>query len=352
MDSLRDTDRSRVGRRELLRASGGLGAGAALAGLLAACGRSAASGGTTSAKASTAMSKPRKGNGTYVEVSMLGSLPYFYDHRLGMTMAEDWLGVSTKYVGPSDLDLTSMVSDLQSAVSQGVSGLIVVGFDPSLAPTINSAVAAGIPTVTVDSDVPNSNRLCFLGTGNYNVGVLGGTELVKLIGGSGKVAIVTKTGQDNLDQRVSGYQDTLKKAGVQVVAVLNDNSDPTQAASVVSAELHRTPDLKGVACVEAAGGSGAATAVREAGKTGQVKIVSMDRDQETLSAIQKGIIDATVAQKTALMSFLGTVLCQAAQTQTIPITKNNPSAGVTQFPSSIDTGVELVTKDNVQYWLR
>lgn len=340
---------TQLARRDLMRVTGGVGASAGLAALLAGCGRGSANG---SAKGATAMSKPKQGNGTYVEVSMLNSLPYFYDHRLGMTMAGEWLGVKTKYVGPSNLDLAGMTSDLQSAISEGVSGLIVVGFDPALAPTINQAVAAGIPTVTVDSDVPNSKRLTFLGTGNYEAGVLGGNALIKLIGGSGQVAIVTKTGQNNLEQRVSGYRDTLKKAGIDVVAVLNDNSDPGQAASVVSAQLRRTPGLKGIACVEAAGGSGSATAVREAGKTGQVKIVSMDRDPETLSAIQKGIIDASVAQKTALMSFLGTVICQAAQTQNIPITKDNKAAGVTQFPTSVDTGVELVTKKNVKYWLR
>lgn len=343
-------DINQVARRDLLRATGGLGAGAGLTALLAACGQSAS--GSSAKSSSTAMSKPKQGNGTYVEVSMLNSLPYFYDHHLGMTMAGKWLGVTTKFVGPSNLDLSGMISDLDSAISEGVSGLVVVGFDPSLAPSINKAIAAGIPTVTVDSDVPSSKRMCFLGTGNYSAGVLGAKELIKLIGGSGKVVLVTKTGQDNLNQRVAGYQDTLKKAGVDVVAVLNDNSDPTQAASVVTAAMRRTPDLKGVGCVEASGGSGAGTAVREAGKTGQIKIVSMDRDPETLNLIQKGIIQATVAQKTALMSFLGTVLCQAAQTIGIPITKDNKASGITQFPASVDTGVEMVTTANAKYWQR
>ncbi|MDR0345947.1 MAG: substrate-binding domain-containing protein [Nocardiopsaceae bacterium] len=343
-------DLKQVARRDLLRATGGLGAGAGLATLLAACGQTAS--GASAKSSSTAMSKPKQGNGTYIAVSMLNSLPYFYDHHLGMTMAGKWLGVTTKFVGPSNLDLSGMISDLDSAISEGVSGLVVVGFDPSLAPSINKAIAAGIPTVTVDSDVPNSNRLCFLGTGNYEAGVLGAKQLIKLIGGSGKVALVTKTGQDNLNQRVAGYQDTLKKAGVDVVAVLNDNSDPTQAASVVTAAMRRTPDLKGVGCVEASGGSGAGTAVREAGKTGQIKIVSMDRDPETLNLIQKGIIQATVAQKTALMSFLGTVVCQAAQTIDIPITKDNKASGITELPASVDTGVEMVTTANAKYWQR
>ena len=53
------------------------------------------------------------------------------------------------------------------------------------------------------------------------------------------------------------------------------------------------------------GGIGAATALREAGMEGQVKILSMDTDQETLRLIKDGVIDATLAQNTQLMSYYG-----------------------------------------------
>ena len=58
-------------------------------------------------------------------------------------------------------------------------------------------------------------------------------------------------------------------------------------------------------CIDSTGGIGAATALREAGMEGQVKIISMDTDQETLSLIKDGVIDATLAQNTQLMSYYG-----------------------------------------------
>jgi ribose transport system substrate-binding protein len=334
-----------VDRRNFLAAAG---AAAAALGLAACANPSGGAGGTNG----TASSKPRTGNGQYVEVLELTSLPYFIDHKLGMDLAARWLGVKTKFVGPSNLDLNGMISTLEQTIAQNVSGIVVVGFDPALGPAIDKAISAGIPTVTVDADVPDSKRLCFLGTGNVQAGRLGATELVKQIGGSGKVAIVTRTGQSNLEERVRGYKEVLQSKGIDLVAVLNDDSDSNKAAAAVSATLRRVPDLSGVACVEAAGGVGAATAVKEAGKQGQVKIVSMDRDAETLQKIKEGTIQASVAQKSALMTFLAVTLLHSSQTIDITITNNNKTAGVSPLPTLVDTGVELVSKSNVDDWIR
>jgi len=336
-------------RRTFLRGTAAVGVGAGLAGALAGFATRAAA---ATSQAGLATSKPRRGNGKYVEVSALNSLPYFYDHALGTRYAGKWLDVPTAFLGPSTYDLPAMISVMESAIAENVSGMAVVGFDPALAPTINKAVAAGIPVVTVDSDVPNSKRLAFVGTDNVYAGDLGGKYLARLLNGHGKVAIVTKIGQDNLNLRVQGYKHALAAAGVEVVAVLNDNSSPTTAASVVSAELERTPDLAGIACVEAAGGEGAATAVKEAHKDKQVKIVSMDRDAATLHAIEEGLIQASIAQKTALMPFYAFVMCQTQNTITIPITTDNAGSGINELCPNVATGNEIITKSNVKYWMR
>jgi hypothetical protein len=49
----------------------------------------------------------------YIQISALGSLEYFYDHRLGMKQAGELLGVKTEYRGPTDLDIGAMVADLE-----------------------------------------------------------------------------------------------------------------------------------------------------------------------------------------------------------------------------------------------
>ncbi|MDX9957714.1 MAG: substrate-binding domain-containing protein [Clostridia bacterium] len=289
----------------------------------------------------------------YIEVSALGNLDYFYDHKLGMRMVGEELGVRTEYVGPAEYDMNAMVAAFEQAIAKKPAGLVVVGFEPSLNSIVDKAVDMGIPVVTVDADLPGSKRMAFVGTGNYNAGVVGGNKLADLIGGKGKVAIMTKPGQSNLEERIAGYKAALSAfSGIEIVQIADTQSDPVVAAQAAATLLQKYPDLVGLACVEGAGGSGAATAVREAGKAGQVKIVSMDRGAEVLSAIEEGVISASVAQQTALMPYYATIILYNYNNSKVAITSDNAAAKVPGIPVTIDTGAIVVDKDNVQYFKR
>jgi len=290
----------------------------------------------------------------YVEVSALGNLDYFYDHKLGMRLAGKAMGVRTEYVGPAAYDIPAMITAFEQAMAKkGIKGIVVVGFEPALEPIINKAMAAGIPVVTVDADLPNSKRIAFVGTGNYKAGLEGGAKLAELIGGKGKVALMTKVGQSNLEERISGYKDALAKfKDISLVQIVDTQSDAVIAAQVATAVLRKNTDLAGIGCVEAAGGTGAATAVKEAGLVGKVKIVSMDRGNEVLEQIGKGVISATVAQRTALMPFYAVQILYNMANQDIPITKDNVRAQVSPVPSYVDTGVIIVDRTNYKYFLR
>jgi ribose transport system substrate-binding protein len=289
----------------------------------------------------------------YIQVSALGNLEYFYDHKMGMKKAGELLGVKTEYTGPSDLDMASMVASLELAIARKPAGIVVVGFDDSLTPVVDKATAAGIPIVTVDADLPKSRRVAFVGTGNYNAGYQGGLKLAELVGGAGKVALLTKFGQSNLNERVDGYKAALAKyPRIEIVQVGNTESDPAKATQVASLLLQRYDDLAGIACVEAAGGAGAATAVKEARKIGKVKVVAMDRDNSVLRYIQDGVIQATVAQQTALMPIYAVMILYQLNHMDVPISTGNAAAGITGAPKTIDTGVVIVDKSNSTYFLR
>jgi len=289
----------------------------------------------------------------YIEVSALGSLDYFYDHKMGMEMAGKALGVRTEYVGPADYDMGAMITVFEQCIARRPSGIVVVGFEPSLNAIVDKAAAAGIPVVTVDADLPGSKRVAFVGTGNHRAGFEGGRKLAALLDGKGKVALMTKPGQSNLEERVRGYQDALKEhAGIEVVQVADTQSDPTVAAQAAASLLQKYPDLAGIACVEAAGGSGAATAVREAGKAGKVRIVAMDRGNDVLQYIKEGVISATVVQQTALMPFYAVQILYHLNNSSLPITTDNAKAGITGAPGTIDTGVVIVDQGNCEYFLR
>jgi ribose transport system substrate-binding protein len=239
------------------------------------------------------------------------------------------------------------------AITKNPAGLVVVGFEDALVPGVNKAVAAGIPVVTVDADLPRSKRVAFVGTGNFNAGYQGGLKLAELIGGKGKVALMTKTGQSNLEERIRGYKDALAKSPeIAVVDVLNTESNPATAAQVASLVLQRHPDLAGLACVEAAGGAGAATAVREAGRIGKVKIVAMDRDNSVLKYIEQDVVQATVAQQTALMPIYAVAILYQLNHADVPITSDNAAAKVPGVPNVVDTGVLIVDKSNHKFFMR
>ncbi len=290
----------------------------------------------------------------YIEISMLGNLDYFYDHKLGMEEVGEDLGVKTRYMGPADWDLSAMSNAMEQAISMDPDGLVVVGFDDTITPLINKAVDQGIPVVTVDADLPDSDRLCFVGTGNKQAGFKGGEKLASLVNEKGKVAIMTKPGQSNLEERVSGYKEALAEyPDIEVVQVVDTQSDEVVAAQAASSLLQKYPDLAGIACVEAAGGSGAATAVREAGKVGEVEIVSMDRGAQILNDIKDGVISATLVQQTALMPYYAVeIMHNIANDHIPPISSDNEKAGVLGVPETIDTGIIVVDQSNYEHFIR
>ena len=289
----------------------------------------------------------------YIEVSALGNLDYFYDHKMGMKMVGDELGVRTEYVGPAEYDMNAMVSAFESAIAKKPDGIVVVGFEPALNSIIDKAIAEGIPVVTVDADLPESNRLTFVGTGNFGAGKQGGMKLAELIGKKGKVAIMLKPGQSNLEERVAGYKAAFAEySDIELVQLVDTQSDPVVAAQAASALLQKFPDLAGIACVEAAGGAGASTAIREAGMAGKIKIVAMDRGNEVLEAIEEGVISATVAQQTALMPYYATQILYNLKNSNVAITSDNKAAGVLGIPVMVDTGTVIVDESNYKYFMR
>jgi len=290
----------------------------------------------------------------YVEVSALGNLDYFNDHKLGMQLAGQIFGVRTEYVGPAGYDMQAMITAFEQTLAKPkLRGVVVVGFEDVLIPIINKAVEKGIPVVTVDADLAASKRIAFVGTGNFQAGFEGGRKLASLIGYKGKVGLMTKVGQSNLEERIRGYRAALGQYnGIEIVQVCETQSDPIKAAQAATAVLGQHPDLAGLGCVEAAGGVGAATAVREANLTGKVKIVAMDRGNEVLQLIKEGTISATVAQQTALMPIYAVEILYMLNNHKIPITSDNAAAGVSGVPRYVDTGVVIVDKSNYEYFVR
>jgi ribose transport system substrate-binding protein len=282
----------------------------------------------------------------YIEVSAQGKLDYFKNHKLGMNMAGVALGVMTEYVGPDNYDLAAMKAEFHIAIKRHPSGIVVVGFDSTLNELVNEAAQEKVPVVTVDSDLPGSERIAFVGTGNHQAGYEGALKLGELIGGVGKIVLMSRPGQPNLDERVQGYMDALRTyPKIELVKVINTKADPTVGAQELEQAIAEIPDLAGIGCVEASGGLGAIQAINETGKKSQLKVVAMDNDEEVVKGIESEIISATVVQQTALMSFYAVqILYNHKHGPLLSNMENTMQAKGT--PMMIDTGVVIMDKSN------
>jgi ribose transport system substrate-binding protein len=289
----------------------------------------------------------------YVMISAATGAPYWIDAKLGLADKAKELGVNAVFTGPPTVDVNQQIDAINRAIAQGVDGIIVVPMADAVTPAIDKAVEAGLPVVCADADAPSSKRFCFVGTGNYNAGFQGGQRLAEILGGRGKVALISIPGTDHLARRVSGYRDALAKhTGIEIVRVGNDQGSINEAQKECRAILQAVPDLAGFGCVDAAGGQGAAVAVKQAGKVGTVKIVAMDRDEATLQFIQEGIIDASIGQRSYMMSYLALQMIYDLRNSRIKFVNDWQQIGVNPLPTNVDTGNFVVTKENVSHFRR
>ena len=147
---------------------------------------------------------------TYILVAANTKIPYWQTALTGLNRAAAEMKVKAGMFGPATYDLNAERDELRRAIQQKPSGIMISVADAKLlTPDINSALEQGIPVITVDADAPDSKRLFFVGTDNYNAGRLGGELLVKLLNGKGNVVVFTYPNQTNLTERLHGYEGVL-----------------------------------------------------------------------------------------------------------------------------------------------
>ena len=288
----------------------------------------------------------------YVFVTTNVKLPYWEEAEAGFEDASKWLGVKVEFSGPEKFSPEEELAAFQKAVSEKPSGILLSAARVDLfKDAIDGAISQGIPVICIDSDAPGSKRLLFIGTDNFRAGMESGRRMGDLLKGQGRVAIVSIPGQFNLDERVRGVNEALKKfPGIKVAQTIDDKGDPRSANDQISVLLAKTSKDKvdGIICLEASGGSGAAEALHRLDLTGKVPIVAFDKDPETLDFVEKGAIAATIAQKPYVMSYYGLKFLDDLHHNAVHEFKDWTTAPVAPMPTFVDTGTAVVDKSNLK----
>lgn len=282
------------------------------------------------------------------------ALPYWQTAQAGFNHAAAQYGVTARIAGPDGHDPQAELAELQKAVAQKPSGILISASDASvLQPEIDAAVSAGIPVITIDSDAPGSRRLFFIGTNNLEAGRLGGHRVVEKLGGKGNVVFFTLGGQANTDERLKGFKDVFStRPGINVVEVVDIKGEPTTAFDRTQQFMALTGPKKidAFICLDSASGKAVADAIKRTGATDRL-LIAWDASQDTLDAIKAGIIDSTIVQKPYTMGFYGLkALDEIFHYPPKDLAKDYSADSFSPYPVFVDTGTTLVDKTNIDLY--
>ena len=290
----------------------------------------------------------------YVFVAANLQVPYWQAAGAGFSRGVAQLKVRSDYLGPNTYDPKAERDALDRAVQQKATGILLGVTDPALLKdSIDKAIAAGIPVITIDSDAPASRRLFFIGTNNYQVGVSGGLRLAQELKGKGNVVVFTMPDQHNMQDRLRGYRDAVEHTGIKITRVVDIQGDPRIAFDTTTQILGKEKDqVDAFVCLEAQSGKEVAGVLNSYKITGKV-VMAMDTDPETLEWIQKGGIAATIAQKPYTMAFVGLqMLDNLYHHKPSSLTSDWSKDSFAPIPSFVDTGSALIDKSNVDSFLQ
>lgn len=298
---------------------------------------------------------PHEPNERYVLVTANVKVPYWQTAFQGLSRAASEMKVKADLVGPDTYDPQGEHNEFHSVIAQKPSGIMVSVTDANLlSPDIQQALSAGIPVVTIDSDAPNSKRLFFVGTDNYNAGVLGGNLTAKLLNGKGNVVIFTIPSQNNLVDRQHGYETAFAAhPGIKVTQVVDIKGDPTVAFDTAKKIVDSKQKVDAFVCLEAIACPEVGEVVNRENMGGKVTIVAMDTDQRTLNWIQKGVISATVAQKPFTMAYVATKMLDDLHHHPLQnMNMNFAENTYSPLPAFVDTGTTIVDKNNITSFMQ
>ena len=290
---------------------------------------------------------------TYYWISNKANLPLFvqYDY-VGMEKIANELGVRVIVAGPTDFDLPGFIAAVDQVCAQKPSGVSVVGgWDPSLTEPVRRCMEQGVPTVVDDGDLPASGRLAYIGTNWTQVGVAQAKQIMADLPDGGKVAMMSIINAGNMREAVAGFQAYIEANGggkYEIVANEDDGGDAQKAAQVTAAVMAAHPDIKAFAGFDSESGAGIVTALREAGKQpGEIVVTAMEQTPDFFKTAKEGWVNAIVVQNRELFIYYAVKMLHDYNINGLKTAGLGSADGGRAIPDSLDTGVVLVTKDNV-----
>ncbi len=184
----------------------------------------------------------------------------------------------------NESDLAQQVALVEQMMAQGVDAIVIAPADSrALVPVLSKALRQKIVVVNIDNKLDEATLqqsgidIPFVGPDNRAGAHTVGASLARHLQRGDRVAILEGIPTAfNAQQRRLGFEDAMREAGVEVAAVQSAHWEQAEANTVSAAMLREHPGLKAILASNDNMALGAAAAVRQAGRTGQVQVVGFD----------------------------------------------------------------------------
>ena len=211
--------------------------------------------------------------------------PYFVTMKQALEEAAASVG-ATVIITDARHDVAKQISDVEDMIQKKIDILLLNPTDSTgVEGAVKSAKAAGLVVAAVDANAKGPVDT-FVGSKNYDAGVMACEYMGKALGGKGDVAILDGIPVVPILERVRGCKDALAKfPGMKIVTTQNGKQERDQALAVTENMIQANPNMKGIFSVNDGGAMGSLAAIEASGK--DIKLTSVDGAPEAIKAMQK-----------------------------------------------------------------
>ncbi len=229
--------------------------------------------------------------------------------RQGIEVAAREHLVETTVVGPwLEQQVDDQIAIMQGVIESAPDGIVLAASDyDRLSVPVQRAIQAGIPVVTVDSDVDNDAVISFIGTNNVEAGRRAGEEMLTLVQSDATIAIVSHVpGVATAIEREEGVRQALNTREGSGATLGPDYAmnDEERAREIVERLVSPEIGVDGIIALNETSTVGVSRAIADLGLEGIVRVVGFDASTDEVSFLERGVIQALVVQKPFNMGYL------------------------------------------------
>lgn len=258
--------------------------------------------------------------------------------------ADEFDNVELIYNGPTTASADKQAQMIDKWRLQGVDVIAVAPNDPAvLSDSLQKALEAGIHVICWDADAQLDDRLFFVNQATAeSIGAGMVDAMAKDLGdASGEVAIVSATPTAaNQNEWMKHMEARLKSyPNLKLVAVKYPGEDQNTAFQDSQDLIKKFDNLKGIFGISSVSFPGAAEAVKQSGKTGEILVTGLATPNDMNSYVKSGEVKTVILWNTRDLGYLTIYVAEA-------IASGGLQSGATEFKAG-RLGTKKIVGDHI-----